>query len=92
MALERITLFRGQSEESKKVSELLNRAKASNLFKRNSLHFVEIYYNPPTTKLPPTLVKRGDTYKGYNEILKYIVSLDHHPLKSIIQEEELKNI
>jgi len=73
MKLERLTLLRNDSQEGVKASNLLKSAKVSNLFKRNKIHFVEV--NSGSYSLPPSLMKAGATYRGYNRILEYINSL-----------------
>jgi hypothetical protein len=73
MKLERLTLFRDDSIESIKSSKLLKSAEISNLLGRNNMRFIEVYANP--SRLTPSLMKPGVTYRGYKNILNYVNSL-----------------
>jgi hypothetical protein len=73
MKLERLTLFRDNSIDSVKSSKLLKSASISNLLRRNNIRLIEVFSNP--SRLTPSLMKPGITYRGYKNILKYVNSL-----------------
>jgi hypothetical protein len=71
MALEKLTLFRDNLQESAEVSKLLNNNKISKLLKENNLEVREVFSHSDRN---PLLIVSGHaySYRGYQNILKYV--------------------
>jgi hypothetical protein len=75
MALEKLTLFRDNLQESAEVSKLLKSNSVFNLLKENNLEFREVFSHSDRN---PMLIVPGHaySYRGYKNILNYVNSLN----------------
>jgi hypothetical protein len=75
MELEKLTLLRDDLTDSVKASKLLNSERVSKLLKDNNLEVREVYSYSDRS---PMLIVPGHaySYKGYDNIVKYVNSLN----------------
>ena len=75
MGIEKITLMRDKLYDSAQASKLLKSKKVSKLLNENNIEFIEVYSD---SNRCPMLVVSGEaySYKGYDEIVRYVNSLN----------------